>query len=124
MLLQAQDMTPLTEENFQSQVIQAKTLVLVDCWASWCGSSHRINPVYNQVAIAWAGHIKIGRFNIATGETLANHFGIRVVPTLLLFKDGQVIERVVGSLSQQDLTSKLNRLFPAVAANRSPIVCL
>ncbi|MDX2232213.1 MAG: thioredoxin domain-containing protein [Leptolyngbyaceae cyanobacterium bins.349] len=109
----------LTENNFHTEVLKAKTLVLVDCWASWCSSFYQINPVYRQLQNSFPEAIKIGRLNIATAEKLAALYGIRVVPTLLLFHNGQLVERVIGCLSQPDLTRKLNSLLSAPMISRS-----
>ncbi len=114
----------LTNDNFASEVLEAETLVLVDCWASWCGSFQQVNPIYRKLAIEFAGEIKVARLNIAVAEQLAAHYGIRVVPTLLLFKRGQVLERVVGSLSQQDLSSRLSSLLFSSNSNRRQLACL
>ena len=114
----------LTEDNFKVEVLQSQMPVLVDCWASWCGSFHRINPAYNEVAIALSGRIKIGRLNIAIAEQLAARYSIRVVPTLLLFQDGCVQERIVGSVTQSALTSIVSSLIPGIASIRSQIACL
>lgn len=115
----------LTNDNFKSEVLNAQTPVLVDCWASWCGSFHQINPLLSELAIEFAGQITIGRLNIATAEVLATRYGIRAVPTLLLFQNGQVVERLIGSLSKPKLVSKLSALCPVIQqARRSLIACL
>jgi thioredoxin 1 len=113
----------LTDANFQAEVLEAQMPVLVDCWASWCGSCHQMNPIIEALAIEFAGHLKIGRLNVGSSEKLAARYGIRAVPTLLLFQDGQVIERVIGSVSKQRFANKLNALL-AGHASRSPIACL
>jgi thioredoxin 1 len=122
MLLTARCIT-LTETNFQAEVLEAQMPVLVDCWASWCGSFHQMNPIIEELAIEFAGHLKIGRLNVGSSEKLAARYGIRAVPTLLLFQDGQVIERVIGSVSKQRFANKLNALL-AGHSSRSPIACL
>jgi thioredoxin 1 len=114
----------LMEDNFQSEVLEAKTLVLVDCWASWCGSFHQINPILHQLAMEFAGHIQVGRLDVAVAEKLATHYGIRAVPTLLLFQDGQVRERLIGCVSKPAFASKLNALLPSFYTSRSRIACL
>lgn len=114
----------LTEENFYAEVLNAKTLVLVDCWASWCGSFHQINPAYNELAIAFPGQVKIARLNLATAKKLAALYGIRVVPTLLLFQKGQLIERIIGSLEPQALMNQVNSLLVNQSSGRSCVACL
>lgn len=100
----------LSEDNFQSEVLDSQRPVLVDCWASWCGSSRRISPLLDELLIEFAGRIQVGRLNVAESETLAAQYGIRAVPTLLLFQQGQVQTRVTGSMSKQALVQQINAL--------------
>jgi thioredoxin len=123
MLLTAWCIT-LTEANFQAEVLEAQMPVLVDCWASWCGSFHQINPMIEALAIEFASDLKVGRLNVGSAEMLAARYSIRAVPTLLLFQDGQVIERVIGSVSKPRFANKLNALSSDKHANRSLIACL
>ena len=101
----------LTDDNFQTEVLEPQIPVLVDCWASWCGAFHPIDPTIEALAIEFTGQLKVGRLNVCMAEKLAARYGIRVVPTLLLFKNGQVIERVIGSVAKQRLANKLNALL-------------
>lgn len=114
----------LTHHNFKTKVMHAQEPVLVDCWASWCGSFHQINPIFDELAIEFAGQITIGRLDIATAETFATKYSIRAVPTLLLFYNGQVLERFVGSALKPKLACKLNALLSANPVCRSLIACL
>jgi len=144
MVIKTQCIT-LTEDNFQAQVLEIRVPVLVDCWASWCSSFQWINPLFEKLEIAFAGQIVIGRLNVATSDKLAAQYGIRAVPTLLLFQDGYLLERMIGSISEQDLTRKLdamlaaqtlgsrseqacarelNTIFPVRNSSRSRIACL
>jgi thioredoxin 1 len=123
MFLDTQTLT-LTEANFQAEVLDAKKLVLVDCWASWCGFFRPINPACCELAIAFSESIKIGHLDIAKSNNLAIQYKIRVVPTLLIFKHGQVITRLIGSLSQADLAYTLSTLVSSSSARSSQIVYL
>ncbi len=114
----------LTDEAIQSEVLEAQTPVLVDCWASWCGSPQLINPTLKALASAFAGQIKVGRLDVATSKQFAAQHDIRAVPTLLLFHNGQVMERIVGSVSWQAFANKLNALLIDSPLNRSDISCL
>jgi len=119
MVIKTQCIT-LTEDNFQAQVLEIRVPVLVDCWASWCSSFQWINPIFEKLDIAFAGQIVIGRLNVATSEKLAARYGIRAVPTLLLFQDGCLLERMIGSVSEQDLTRKLDAMLsPKMIGSRS-----
>lgn len=114
----------LTEHNFQQEVLESQIPVLVDCWASWCGACQRINPIVAELAIEFVGQIKIARLDIVTAKGLATQFGVRAVPTLLFFEDGQMLERLIGGISQQELTDKFNTLLMHRYSNRSRIACL
>ncbi len=120
MLLRTQRIV-LAEDTFPFEVLEAEVPVLVDCWASWCGSFQWIDPVFNELAIAFNGQIKIGQLDVSTSEKLALRYHIRAVPTLLLFKDGRLLERWIGSVSQQVLTRKLNDLLLGSNSNRSRV---
>ena len=113
----------LQPDNFQAEVLEAKMPVLVDCWASWCSSFQRVNPVLSELAIEFAGQIKISRLDIAQVDQLAAYYGIRAIPTLLLFQDGQVMERVVGSVSSTELANRLRTIIVG-NSHRSQIACL
>jgi thioredoxin 1 len=113
----------LTDANFQAKVLNAQKLVLVDCWASWCGAVHQVNPAYHELAIAYPQPIKIGCLNIALFDQLGTHYRIRVVPTLLIFQNGQVVDRVMGTISYPDLTHKLNALLSGIPTVRSRVAC-
>lgn len=114
----------LIDDNFQREVLEAQALVLVDCWASWCGSLQQINPIFEELAIEFAEHIKIARLNVAVSQKLSVHYGIRAVPTLLLFNAGQVVGRVIGGVSKPTLVNKLNALLTGNDSSRSQIACL
>ncbi len=112
----------LIEDNFQSEVLESKTLVLVDCWASWCRSSwYQGDPIFNELALEFAGQIKVARLNVANAEKLAARYGIRAVPTLLLFKDGQVLERTIGRVVKTAFKGKLSSILASANACGSGI---
>lgn len=123
MLIDTQCIT-LTDSNFQSEVLEAQMPVLVDCWASWCDSFQRVNPILNELAIDFAEQIKVGRLNVATSDWLAAHYRVRVVPTLLFFRNGQVVKRVIGSGSKSELANQLKTLLASSCLSRSRIACL
>jgi thioredoxin 1 len=105
----AANLVTLTPANFGTEVLKSEVPVLVDFWAEWCGPCKMIAPVLDELASEFDGKIKIGKVNIDEHQALATEYGIRAIPTLLVFKDGQVIEQIVGMRSKRDLKSSLDR---------------
>jgi thioredoxin 1 len=99
-----------TEANFQHDVLDSSQPVLVDFWAEWCGPCRVLAPVINELATEFAGRVTVGKVNVDDESALAGQYGIRSIPTLLLFKDGQVVDQVVGVVPKQVLVEKLRAL--------------
>jgi thioredoxin 1 len=100
----------LTQENFPQQVLQSQTPVLVDFWAEWCGPCKMIAPLLNELADEYEGKVKIGKVNIDEQQTIAAEYGIRAIPTLLLFNNGQIADQIVGARNKRDLKNSLDRV--------------
>jgi thioredoxin 1 len=100
----------LTQENFEKEVLQSATPVLVDFWAEWCGPCKMIAPLLDELADEYSGKVKIGKVNIDEQQELATKYGIRAIPTLLLINKGQVSEQMVGAKSKRDLKASLDRV--------------
>ena len=103
-------MLNLTEANFAEEVINSPVPVLVDFWAEWCGPCKMIAPILEEIAQEYDGRLKIGKVNIDDQQTLATQHGIRAIPTLLVFKDGEVADQIVGLKSKRDLKANLDRV--------------
>ena len=86
----------LTSDNFESEVIASEIPVLVDFWATWCGPCKMLGPVISQIADEYEGKVKVGKVNVDDEEELAMRFGIESIPTVLLFKNGEVVEQSLG----------------------------
>jgi thioredoxin 1 len=99
-----------TQETFQSEVLTAATPVLVDFWAEWCGPCKMIGPILDELAEEYDGKVKVVKVNIDEQQTLAAQYGIRAIPTLLMFSKGEVSEQIVGLKSKRDLKSSFDRV--------------
>lgn len=106
----AQNIATLTDTNFEDEVIKSGTPVLVDFWAEWCGPCKMLGPILDELAGEYDGRVKVGKVNIDEHQKVAADYGIRAIPTLLLFKDGRVAEQIVGLRSKRDLKASLDRV--------------
>lgn len=98
----------LTDDSFEADVIKATGPVLVDFWAEWCGPCKMITPILDEISEEYEGRITIGKLNIDQNPGIPPKFGIRGIPTLLLFKDGSVAATKVGALSKTQLKEFLD----------------
>ncbi len=103
----SQHVLTISSANFDQEVAKATGPVLVDFWAEWCGPCKMISPLIDEIAEEKAGKLKVGKVNVDDNQDLAMKFGIRAIPTLLVFKGGQVKETIVGAPGKKDLEKKL-----------------
>ena len=102
----------LTNDSFKPAVTSATTPVLVDFWAPWCGPCKAIAPILEELATELDGKVKIAKVNIDENDAVAAEFGIRAIPTMLLFKDGAIAKKVIGAMPKRRLEAELE---PALA---------
>jgi len=98
----------ITDANFKQEVIESQTPVLVDVWANWCMPCRIIAPTVEAIAKQYAGKVKVGKMD-ADANTTASQLGIRGIPTLLVFRNGQVVDRIVGAVPQQEIARHLDQ---------------
>lgn len=115
----SQSAVELTAENFQREVLDSTQPVMVDCWASWCGPCIAFAPTVEELAAEFDGRAVIGKLNVDNEEDLANQYDISAIPTILIFKDGQVVDRYVGGETKKALALRLNGLISEVSGSDS-----
>jgi len=101
----------LTSANFEQEVMQAQEPVLVDFWAPWCGPCRMMAPVIDAIAAKFSGRLKVAKVNVDESGDLAAQFEIRSIPTLIMFKNGQAVDRLIGAVPESELTERLERFL-------------
>ena len=99
----------LSDASFEADVLQSPTPVLVDYWAEWCGPCKMIAPILDEVASAYQGRLTVAKMNVDDNREVPAKFGIRGIPTLMLFKNGQLVATKVGALSKAQLTAFIDQ---------------
>jgi len=104
-------MKPITvnDANFQAEVLTSDKPVLVDFWAVWCGPCKMIAPVVEEIANEYDGKLKVAKMDVDSNPRTAMEYGIRSIPTLLIFKEGRVIEQIVGAVPKRHLVDKVTQ---------------
>ena len=100
--------TPITDDQFEAEVINSSTPVLVDFWAEWCGPCKAIAPTLEELAGDFDGRLKVVKVDVDENRQSATQYGIRSIPSLLIFKDGAEVDRIIGALPRQQLADKIN----------------
>jgi thioredoxin 1 len=103
--------TEVTESNFEEVVLKSDKPVLVDFWAEWCGPCRMIGPIVEELSHEYAGKVLVTKVDVDSNNAIATQFGIRNIPTILFFKNGQVADKQVGAVSKSTLVNKLNALL-------------
>ena len=98
-----------TDANFEAEVLKAETPVLVDFWAPWCGPCRMVAPIVAEISKEYDGKLKVGKVNTDDNQNVAARYGIMSIPTLMIFKNGEEVERIVGAQPKQALTGKIDK---------------
>lgn len=101
----------LTQDNFESEALKSATPVLVDFWAEWCGPCKMVAPVLDELAKEYEGKIKIAKVDVDQNQQVAGNFNIRSIPTLLFFKNGQVVKQLIGAHPKTKLVTEIQEVL-------------
>ena len=99
--------TNVTDQTFQQEVLQSSTPVLVDFWAEWCGPCRMIAPVVEELAKEYEGKLKVTKVDVDSNPQISMDFGIRSIPTLMIFSDGKPIDQIIGAVPKRHLVDKV-----------------
>lgn len=104
----------LTDANFEQEVLRSNMPVLVDFYADWCGPCRAVAPIIEELASEYSGKVKIGKLDVDSNPAIAGAFGIRSIPTLLIFDNGRLVDQIVGAPGKPYLRERLDALVPTV----------
>jgi len=96
-----------SDSNFDEEVLNSDTPLLVDFWAEWCGPCRMIGPIVEELSTEYQGKVKIGKMNVDNNPNIPMKYGIRSIPTLLVFKGGELVDKIVGAVPKTNIVSKL-----------------
>ncbi len=105
----AENTTAVTDDTFESEIEKHSGLAVVDFWATWCGPCRMIAPIIDQLAVEYVGKAKVAKLDVDTNIRTATRFNVRSIPTILFFKDGKLVDQVVGAVLKPALESKFKQ---------------
>lgn len=101
----------LTDDNFEGEVINSDKPVLVDFWAEWCGPCRMVAPIVEEIAVEYEGKLKVGKVDVDKSNRVAMQYGIRSIPSLFFFKDGKIVDRIIGAVPKKNFKEAIDRIL-------------
>ena len=102
-----------TDQNFEAEVLHADVPVLVDFWATWCGPCKAVAPIVEELASEYSGRLKVAKVDVDSNPGISFKYGIRAIPSLYLFKGGEVVTTIVGALPKNEIVKRIASFLPA-----------
>ena len=101
----------VTDDTFSNEVLNSELPVLVDFWAEWCGPCKMVSPIVEELSNDYNGKVKVTKLDVDSNPQTATNYGIRGIPTLLMFKDGAAVDQIVGAVPKQDIAERLDKII-------------
>ena len=101
----------ITDDSFHAEVVESSLPVLVDFWAVWCGPCRMVAPIVDELAVEYEGRAKVDKVDVDSEQKIAADYGIRSIPTLLIFKNGELADQIVGAVPKKQLVEKLEAVL-------------
>jgi thioredoxin 1 len=106
----ADNVLAVTDDTFDAEVLKSDLPALVDFWASWCGPCRAIGPVVEELAEEYSGKVKVAKLNVDESPKTPGQYGIRAIPTLIMFKNGEVVDQITGAVSKSHIETALQKI--------------
>lgn len=105
-----ENLVTVTDQDFETQILKSDVPALVDFWAAWCGPCRTVGPVVEELAGEYSGKVKVAKLNVDDNKQTPTKYGVRGIPTLMLFKDGQVVDQIVGAVPKSRIKELLDKV--------------